>query len=163
MPKEKKAKKNKTDAKAAKSEKPGKAKKSAITGASVMVLGPGEAAYARLDEGSGTLSLGLPRGEKGERGPAGPPGERGPKGDVGPQGPQGPVGPQGPQGSRGEPGARGEAGGKGDKGELGPGVRYASGPQEASSTYLFVDSDGSLKFVRQGKAYLVQLVPATSQ
>ena len=80
MPKEKKAKKNKTDAKAAKPEKPGKAKKGAITGASVMVLGPGEAAYARLEEGTGTLSLGLPRGEKGERGPAGPPGRARPQG-----------------------------------------------------------------------------------
>jgi hypothetical protein len=99
-----------------KANKKGKAKKPrglVLTGVSVTALAPAEAPFAKLDEATGMLTLGLPRGEKGEkgeRGPAGPQGERGPKGEQGPAGPQGPVGPQGPQGVRGEAGPRGEPG-----------------------------------------------------
>lgn len=158
--KEKKGKKGKAEAESASAKRPKKPGKTGIAELVATALGPGEAPYARLDKESGVLSLGLPRGEKGERGPAGALGERGAKGDPGPQGPQGPVGPQGPQGMRGEAGARGEAGTKGEKGDPGIGIRYAKGPAEGSSTYLFVDSDGSLKLVRQGATFIVQLVPA---
>ncbi len=130
------------------------AEKGGVSQVSVTMLGAGEAPHAQLSVETGVLSLGLPKGEKGDRGPAGAQGERGPKGDAGQQGPQGPVGPQGPQGARGEPGPRGEAG---------MGVRYAGGPAEGSSTYLFVDTDGSLKFVRHGTTFVVHLVPPASQ
>ncbi len=156
--KEKKSKKGKAETASAAAKKPKKPGKTGIAEPLVTTLAPGEAAYARLDKESGILSLGLPRGENGERGPAGAPGERGVKGDAGAQGP---VGPQGPQGMRGEAGARGEPGVKGEKGEPGIGVHYAKGPAEGSSTYFFVDSDGSLKFVRQGATFIVQLVPAS--
>ncbi len=76
----------------------------------------------------------------GPRGPAGAPGERGPKGE------QGLMGPQGPRGDRGE------------RGEPGPGIRYEGGGSPGSS-YLVVGADGSLKFVRQGTTFIVQLVP----
>ena len=148
--KEKKAKKVKAEVQTAAEGKPKKKGKAGITGVIVTALGVGEAPSARLDEQTGVLALGLPKGEKGDRGPAGPTGERGPKGDSGPQGPQGPVGPQGPQGAKGEPGPKGDS----------AGVRYANGPAESSSTYLFVDADGTLKFVRKGTTFIVQLVPA---
>ncbi len=156
MPKEKEKKGKKAEVEIVDVGKPKKKGKSGISEITAMTLGPGEGAFARLEQETGVLSLGLPKGEKGERGPAGAQGERGQKGDAGPQGP---VGPQGPQGMRGEPGQRGEAGAKGEKGDTGIGVRYANGPTEGSSTYLFVDSDGSLKFVTRGRTYLVQLVP----
>ena len=147
--KEKEKKKVKAGEKGAPGDKPKKKGMVGITGVMVTGVGAGEAPSARLEE-TGILYLGLPKGEKGDRGPAGSPGERGPKGDAGPQGPQGPVGPQGPQGAKGEPGQKGES----------VGVRYASGPAEGVSTYLFVDADGTLKFVRKGTAFIVQLVPA---
>jgi Collagen triple helix repeat (20 copies) len=152
MPKEKE-KKKKQDKAAGKEVPQGKSKKAAkpgITAVTIAALPAAEAAYAKLEDETGVLSLGLP---KGERGPAGPQGERGLKGDLGQQGPQGPVGPQGPQGARGEQGPRGE------RGEQGIGVRYAGGPGTDASTYLFVDTDGTLKFVKQGTAFIVQLVP----
>lgn len=160
MPKDKgkKGKKEKAEAKAeanaAAPKKEKKLPKGAIASVAAETVEPGQPAYAKLDPASGALSLGLPRGERGERGPAGPQGERGPKGE---QGPQGPVGPQGPQGARGEPGLRGE---RGEKGEAGIGIRYAAGPGGETSIYLFVDSDGTLKFVKQGATFIVQLVPA---
>ncbi len=80
---------------------------------------------------------------RGERGPAGPQGERGP---------QGPQGERGPQGPPGQPGMRGE------RGEPGIGVRYEGGASPSGS-YLAIGADGSLKFVRQGTTFIVQLVP----
>ena len=148
--KEKGNKKVKAGEKSASSAKPKKKGKVGITGVMVTAVGAGEAPSARLEEQTGIVYLGLPKGEKGDRGPAGSPGERGPKGDAGPQGPQGPVGPQGPQGAKGEPGQKGES----------VGVHYANGPAEGVSTYLFVDADGTLKFVRKGTTFIVQLVPA---
>jgi hypothetical protein len=149
----KKGKKTRKDAKAeaesAGAGKPKKKVKAGISGIAVTTVGVGEAPFARLDEATGVLSLGLPKGEKGDRGSAGPVGERGPKGDPGPQGPQGPVGPQGPQGASGEPGPKGEP----------AGIRYANGPAEAIATYLLVDSDGALKFVRKGVTFHVHLTP----
>lgn len=59
-------------------------------------LAPGTPASA--DWSDGTLTLGIPQGQKGD------------------QGPQGETGPQGPQGIQGEAGPRGPQGGKGDTG-----------------------------------------------
>lgn len=69
----------------------------------VQTLPPGADATAALaGEGlSKTLSLGIPRGPKGERGEQGPPGEQGPQGI---QGPRGDAGPKGERGEQGPPG-----------------------------------------------------------
>ena len=74
----------------------------------VQTLPPGADATAALaGEGlSKTLSLGIPRGPKGERGERG---EQGPPGEQGPQGIQGPRGDAGPKGERGEQGPPGTA------------------------------------------------------
>ena len=74
----------------------------------VQTLPPGADATAALaGEGlSKTLSLGIPRGPKGERGEQG---EQGPPGEQGPQGIQGPRGDAGPKGERGEQGPPGTA------------------------------------------------------
>lgn len=74
----------------------------------VQTLPPGADATAAL-AGEGlrkTLSLGIPRGPKGERGERG---EQGPPGEQGPQGGQGPRGEAGPKGERGEQGPPGTA------------------------------------------------------
>jgi hypothetical protein len=147
-----------------------KAKKTALSAVTAALLPPGEAPTALLDAATGTLTLGLPagqKGDKGERGPAGPPGERGLRGETGPAGPQGPVGPQGPQGARSEPGPRGEAGSRGEpgaagaRGETGIGVRYEGGARE-NVCYLVVSPEGTLRYVMNGKRYTVQLTPEAS-
>lgn len=74
----------------------------------VSTLAEGAKATASLS-GEGlkkTLSLGIPKGEKGERGERG---EQGPAGVQGPQGAQGPKGDTGPKGERGEQGPPGTA------------------------------------------------------
>lgn len=74
----------------------------------VATLAEGAKATASLS-GEGlkkTLSLGIPKGEKGERGERG---EQGPAGVQGPQGAQGPKGDVGPKGERGEQGPPGTA------------------------------------------------------
>ena len=74
----------------------------------VATLAEGSKATASLS-GEGlkkTLSLGIPKGEKGERGERG---EQGPAGVQGPQGAQGPKGDTGPKGERGEQGPPGTA------------------------------------------------------
>ena len=74
----------------------------------VFTLAEGAKATASLS-GEGlkkTLSLGIPKGEKGERGERG---EQGPAGVQGPQGAQGPKGDTGPKGERGEQGPPGTA------------------------------------------------------
>ena len=65
-----------------------------------------------------------PTGPQGIQGERGPAGEQGPKGDTGPQGIQGPIGLTGPQGEPGIQGERGLQGERGEKGETG-----ATGPQ----------------------------------
>lgn len=81
----------------------------------------------------GVLTLGLPRGVKGDTGPAGPQGiqgvpgiqgERGLTGERGPQGERGEQGLQGIQGERGERGLTGETGATGPAGPAG-----STGPQ----------------------------------
>lgn len=74
----------------------------------VATLAEGAKATASLS-GEGlkkTLSLGIPKGPKGERGERG---EQGPAGVQGPQGAQGPKGDTGPKGERGEQGPPGTA------------------------------------------------------
>jgi hypothetical protein len=136
-----------------------KAKKAVLAGVTVQALSAGEVPTARLDAATNTLVLGIAAGQKGERGPAGAAGERGPKGEPGATGPQGPVGPQGPQGARGEPGPRGEQGPAGMRGEAGVGVRYEGSANRESVCYLLIASDGTLRYVMNGKTYNVQLTP----
>jgi len=90
-----------------------------------------------------------PAGAPGEPGPKGEPGAIGQRGPAGAQGPMGPMGPQGPQGMRGEPGPRGEPG---------IGVRY-TGPVREAECHLLVTPDGSLRYVMNGKTFIVQLTP----
>jgi len=147
-----------------KSPKGKKGKKTFFTAIAAESLAPGGAPTARFDEPSGTLVLGLPSGPKGEKGDRGAPGDRGPKGETGATGPQGPVGPQGPQGARGEQGPRGEpgpAGPAGPRSEPGIGVRY-EGAERESDCHLLVAVDGTLRYVMNGKTYLVQLTPVGS-
>jgi hypothetical protein len=61
-----------------------------------------------------------PKGDKGDTGERGPQGEQGPKGDKGDTGEQGPQGEQGPKGDKGDTGEQGPKGDKGDTGEQGP-------------------------------------------
>ena len=137
-------------------------KNPALTNATVESLPPGAAPMARLDAATGTLVLGIPsgqKGDKGERGPAGLAGERGPKGEPGATGPQGPVGPQGPQGARGDPGPRGEQGPAGPRGEPGVGIRYEGSANRETECHLLIAADGTLRYVMSGKTYMVQLTP----
>ena len=163
MPKDKK--KGKPTAKAVEKKKPAKEKKAKLApigSVVVTALAPGATATAALVTSTGVLALGIPRGEKGapgDRGQAGAPGERGPKGEPGSAGQQGPVGPQGPQGSRGDPGLRAEQGLPGPRGEPGTGIRHAQGAVTAASHYLLVEADGTLRYVMNGKTYMVPLVP----
>lgn len=82
--------------------------------AEATTLPAGSEASASYSEG--VLSLGIPRGDRGEQGPQGPQGEQGP---TGPQGETGPQGPQGIQGETGEQGPQGETGPQGPKGDPG--------------------------------------------
>lgn len=78
----------------------------------------------------GVLTLGIPKGDRGEQGATGPEGPQGPKGDTGstgPQGERGPQGIQGEQGPKGDTGATGPIGPAGPQGETGP--QGAIGPQ----------------------------------
>ena len=138
-----------------------KEKKVSFTAVAAEPVAPGGAPTARIDEPSGTLVLGLPSGLKGDKGDRGAAGERGPKGENGSTGPQGPVGPQGPQGARGEQGPRGEpgpAGTGGPRGEPGIGIRFEGEGREPVG-HLLVAADGTLRYVVNGKTYLVQLTP----
>jgi hypothetical protein len=145
-----------------KSVKEKKSKKAVLAGVTVESLSPGAVPAARLDAATGTLVLGIPsgqKGDKGDRGPAGAAGERGPKGETGSTGPQGPVGPQGPQGARGEAGPRSEPGPAGVRGEPGIGLRYEESGNRESVCYLLIATDGTLRYVMNGKTYMVQLTP----
>ena len=107
---------------------------SVITNVDVTTLGPGSEATVSIVKGESgqALTLGIPRGakgdtgakgdrgEKGEQGPQGikgPQGQKGLQGDVGPQGEQGIQGPKGPQGPKGETGPQGPQGPQGPKGD----------------------------------------------
>ena len=79
----------------------------------------------------GVLTLGIPRGVKGDTGPAGP------QGPTGPAGPKGEQGPKGDKGDTGATGAQGERGPQGIQGETGP-----QGPQGPhGDDYVLTEQD----------------------
>lgn len=98
--------------------------------AKARTLYPGQPATAEYDVTTGTITIGVPQGIKGNKGDPGKDGragEQGPRGEKGETGPQGPKGDTGAQGPKGE---RGLAGEKGDRGERGPmGIQGLQGPQ----------------------------------
>lgn len=101
-----------------------------IASIAIQTLNPDE--YASVmkytdDKGDIRLTLGVPKGEKGdtgETGPQGPQGEVGPQGERGPKGDKGDTGEQGPQGERGQQGERGPQGEQGPKGDPGSSYLY---------------------------------------
>lgn len=95
-----------------------------ITSVTVNTLNAGESATASVS--GGVLTLGIPKGDKGDTGAVGPQGPAGPKGATGEQGPQGLTGPKGDEGdpgAAGAPGAKGENGDPGAQGPAGLGVK----------------------------------------
>ena len=86
---------------------------SVITNVNVKTLGPGSEATVSIVKGESgqALTLGIPKGAKGDTG------AKGDRGEKGEQGPQGIKGPQGPKGETGPQGERGIQGPKGDKGD----------------------------------------------
>lgn len=115
---------------------------SVITNVNVKTLGPGSEATVSVVKGESgqAITLGIPRGvkgdtgakgdrgEKGEQGPQGiqgPQGLKGPQGNVGPQGERGIQGPKGPQGPKGETGPQGEQGPQGPRGPKGDPFTYS--------------------------------------
>ena len=91
-----------------------------IVSASATTLEPGSPATAAFNAATKILTLGIPKGLKGDTGEQGPQGIQGLKGDTGEQGPKGDTGEQGPKGDTGEQGPQGIQGPKGDTGEQGP-------------------------------------------
>ena len=112
----------------------------------------GDTPYATVennDDGSFTLNLVLPKGDKGDTGAQGPEGPRGPEGkqgNEGQQGIQGVQGPEGPVGPKGDEGPQGIQGPKGDQGEPGPeGIQGERG--EPGAVYIpSVSADGMLSW-----------------
>lgn len=105
---------------------------SVITNVNVTTLGPGSEATVSIVKGENgqALTLGIPRGAKGDTGVKGDRGEKGEQGPQGIKGPQGQKGPQGDDGPQGEQGIQGPKGPQGPKGETGPqGERGIQGPQ----------------------------------
>ena len=70
-----------------------------ISSAQATTLDPGSQATASVE--NQVLTIGVPKGDKGDKGETGDVGPQGPKGDTGEQGPKGDTGPQGPQGDPG--------------------------------------------------------------
>lgn len=92
-----------------------------ITSVTVSTLNAGESATASVSKG--VLTLGIPKGDKGDTG------AQGPKGDTGAQGPKGDPGTAGAKGDKGDQGPQGEAGEQGPKGDRGDaGAAGAQGP-----------------------------------
>lgn len=105
---------------------------SVITNVNVKTLGPGSEATVSIVKGESgqALTLGIPKGAKGDTGTKGDRGEKGEQGPQGIKGPQGPKGPQGDVGPQGEQGIQGPKGSQGPKGETGPqGERGIQGPK----------------------------------
>ena len=111
--------------------------------ATATTLEPGSQATASYS--NGTISIGVPQGQKGdtgERGPQGPQGIQGatgPKGDIGLTGPKGDTGDTGPKGDKGDTGPQGEQGIQGPQGEQGiqgpKGDTGEQGPKGDAFTY----------------------------
>lgn len=95
-----------------------------VTSVTVSTLDAGASATASVS--GGVLTLGIPRGDKGE------------KGDTGAQGPKGDPGAAGAKGDKGDPGS---AGAKGDKGD--PGAAGAAG-LGVKAIALTTDSTGKV-------------------
>jgi hypothetical protein len=91
-------------------------------------LEPGSSASATWEDG--TLTLGIPEGQKGDKGDTG---AQGPQGEQGIQGIQGPQGEQGPQGIQGEQGPQGATGATGPQGPTG--ATGAQGPTGATPSF----------------------------
>lgn len=70
-----------------------------ISSAQATTLEPGSQATASVE--NQVLTIGVPKGDKGDKGETGDVGLQGPKGETGPQGETGPAGPQGPKGDTG--------------------------------------------------------------
>lgn len=73
-----------------------------ISSARATTLEPGSQATASVEDH--VLTIGVPKGEKGDTGETGAQGPQGEKGDTGETGAQGPQGPQGEKGDTGDPG-----------------------------------------------------------
>lgn len=90
-----------------------------------------------------TLSLVLPRGERGPQGIQGPEGPVGPKGETGARGATGPQGVQGVQGKQGEQGLQGPQGPQGEpgpQGEVGPPVSVSFRLDGNGNLYYSIDN-----------------------
>lgn len=106
--------------------------------AKALTLYPGQPATAEYDVTTGTITIGVPQGIKGDKGDPGKDGlngEQGPRGEKGETGPQGPKGDTGAQGPKGERGLTGEKGYRGERGPMGiqglQGPRGEKGPKGA--------------------------------
>ena len=111
--------------------------------AEVTMLSSGSLPTAAVtDTDSGKLiSLGIPKGPKGDTGEQGPQGEKGNTGEQGPQGIQGPKGETGPQGPQGE---------KGDTGEQGPQGIPGNDGAKGVTFIPSVSEDGTLSWSNGG-------------
>ena len=111
--------------------------------AEVTMLSSGSLPTAAVtDTDSGKLiSLGIPKGPKGDTGEQGPQGEKGNTGEQGPQGIQGPRGETGPQGPQGE---------KGDTGEQGPQGIPGNDGAKGVTFIPSVSEDGTLSWSNGG-------------
>jgi len=98
------------------------------------------AAVTDTDSGK-IISLGIPKGPKGDTGEQGPQGEKGNTGEQGPQGIQGPRGETGPQGPQGE---------KGDTGEQGPQGIPGNDGAKGVTFIPSVSEDGTLSWSNGG-------------
>jgi len=87
----------------------------------------------------GTVTFGIPAGDKGEKGDKG---DRGDKGDTGAKGDKGDKGDQGIQGEKGD---KGDTGAKGDKGDTGNGIESIekTGTSGEVDTYTITMTDGT--------------------
>ena len=109
-----------------------------ISSAQATTLEPGSQATASVE--NQVLTIGVPKGDKGDKGETGQQGPKGEKGDTGPQGPKGEKGDTGPQGPKGE---------KGDKGDP------FEGPVFDSESGQYVGIDGMFAAMRDFRIYSV--------
>ena len=109
---------------------------------SVETLPTGSQATATFNPNKGTLTLGIPKGDRGAQGTPGAKGDPGADGKQGPQGIQGPQGPQGLEGKQGPQGERGPIGATGPQGEPGPAGKDGITPEIVEGELVAVPSAG---------------------